>query len=201
MKANGTPTVHYRLDENRLVERLAEFLDIMPLQIKLWMGSQSTNEDGQSRPSNEADSDQLNQRKETDSFGDDEPIHSAESTQSITDSDSQTKQHKDDQVIQHNSYTAVVDPEGEKIEAILQSLGKLGIGSFKAKQLIEKHGRTRIAEAIKHSKNQERTNPAGYVIRSLEENWTFATKPARDDYAEGNGLAYITGEYASFIEH
>ncbi len=26
MKANGTPTVHYRLDENQLVQRLAEFL-------------------------------------------------------------------------------------------------------------------------------------------------------------------------------
>jgi hypothetical protein len=201
MKANGTPTVHYRLDENQLIERLAEFLDIKPLQIKLWMSSQPTHEGGQSRPSNEADSAQLNQRKVTDAFGDDELIHSAANTQSITDSDSQIRQHKDDQVIQYNSDAAVVDSESEKIEAMLLSLGKLGIDSFKAKRLIEKYGCTRIAEAVQHSKNQARTNPAGYVIRALEENWTFATKPARDDYAEGNGLAYITGEYASFIEH
>lgn len=32
MKANGTPTVHYRLDENRLIQKLAEFLEIIPFE-------------------------------------------------------------------------------------------------------------------------------------------------------------------------
>ncbi len=32
MKANGTPTVHYRLDENQLSKRLADFLNSAPLQ-------------------------------------------------------------------------------------------------------------------------------------------------------------------------
>ena len=31
MKANGTPTVHYRLDENKLIHKMAEFLDILQL--------------------------------------------------------------------------------------------------------------------------------------------------------------------------
>jgi hypothetical protein len=26
-------------------------------------------------------------------------------------------------------------------------------------------------------------------------------KPAKDDYAYGNGEAYITGKYAAFIQH
>jgi hypothetical protein len=34
MKANDTPTVHYRLDETKLIRRLAEFLDIMFLYIQ-----------------------------------------------------------------------------------------------------------------------------------------------------------------------
>src|SRR3954468_4543585 len=60
MKANGTPTVHYRLDENQLVLRLAEFLEIMPLRIKMWMWTETPNEDGQSSPSDEAELDQPN---------------------------------------------------------------------------------------------------------------------------------------------
>src|SRR6185369_10656839 len=38
MKANGTPTVHYRLDENQLIEKLAEFLDMMPSVSKCGCG-------------------------------------------------------------------------------------------------------------------------------------------------------------------
>jgi hypothetical protein len=202
MKANGTPTVHYLLDENILVEKLAKFLDMMSLRIKLWMWTETPNEDSQSSPSNEADSDQLNDLNQPDSFGEVESIHSAESAQSITDSDSQTRQHKNHQAIQHSSYSAVVvDIEKEKKEEILQSLGKLGISYFKAKELIEKHGYKRVDKVIKHSEDQKRTNPAGYVIRALEDNWSFYCAPEKEDYACGNGLAYITGKYAAFINH
>jgi len=86
-------------------------------------------------------------------------------------------------------------------EEILQSLGKLGIGHIKATQLIEKHGSKRVAEVVKHAKDQECTNPAGYVIRALKENWIFWFAPEKEDYACGNGHAYITGKYAAFIQH
>ena len=115
MKANGTPTVHYRLDENQLVQRLAEFLEIMPLRITMWMWTETANEDGQSSPMNVVNKDQLDEPDQPDSFGEEEPIHSAESAKSITDSDSQTRQHKYNQAIQHNSYSAaVVDTESEE---------------------------------------------------------------------------------------
>jgi hypothetical protein len=202
MKANGTPTVHYRLDENRLVQRLAEFLEIMPLRIKMWMWTETPNEDGQSSPKNVADENQLDELDQPHPFGEDEPIHSAEIAKSITDSDLQTKQHNNYQDIQHNSYSAaVVDTEREEKKEILQSLGKLGIGYLKAKELIEKHGHKRVAEVVQHTKDQDRKNPAGYIIRALAENWTFWSKPAKDDYAHGNGEAYITGKYAAFINH
>jgi hypothetical protein len=42
---------------------------------------------------------------------------------------------------------------------------------------------------------------AGYIIRALEENWTFAPNSAAENYAEGDGRAYITGKYAAFIQH
>ncbi len=202
MKANGTPTVHYRLDENMLVEKLAKFLNMMPLRIKMWMWTETLNEDGQSSPMNVDDKDQPDEPDQPNSFGEDEPIHSAETAQSITDSDSQTRQHNNYQDIQHNSYSvAVVDTEREEKKEILQSLGKLGIGYLKAKELIEKHGHKRVAEVVQHTKDQDRKNPAGYIIRALAENWTFWSKPEKEDYACGNGMAYITGKYAAFINH
>ncbi len=202
MKANGTPTVHYRLDENQLVQRLAEFLEIMPLRIKMWMWTETPHEDGQSRPSQQADSDQLDEPDQPDSLGEEEPIHSAEIAKSITDSDSQTKQHNDYQAIQHISYSAaVVETEREEKKEILVALGNLGIEYLKAKQLIEKHGHGRVAEVIKHAKDQNCKNVAGYAIRALEEKWTFWSKPEKEDYPYDDGKRYITGKYAAFIHH
>ncbi len=77
----------------------------------------------------------------------------------------------------------------------------LVIGYLKAKELIEKHGHKRVAEVVQHTKDQDRKNPAGYIIRALTENWTFWSKPEKDDYACGNGEAYITRKYAAFIQH
>ena len=80
-------------------------------------------------------------------------------------------------------------------------LVKLGISYFKAKELIEKYGRKRIAEVVERTQEQKCTNPAGYVIRALKENWTFCSRRVKDDYPCDNGLKYITGKYAEFIQH
>jgi hypothetical protein len=202
MKANGTPTVHYRLDENKLIAKLAEFLGMMQVQIQNWIGPQSPNEGGQNRQTNNADSDQLNEHNLPDEKGEDEPTYSAQSAKSITDSDSQIKQHKYNQSIQQSSYSAaVVDSKREEEKEILVSLGNFGIGYPKAKELIEKHSTRRVVEVIKQAKDQNCKNVAGYIIRALQENWTFWSKPEKEDYAWGDDSAYITGKYAAFINH
>ena len=202
MKANGTPTIHYRLDENILVEKLAKFLDMMPLRIKMWMWTETPNEDGQSSPSQQASSDQLDDLDQSNPFGENEPIYSAESAKSITDSDSQTRHQINDQSIQHNSYsTVVVDTESQKKKEILQALGKLGISYLRAAQLLEQYGYKKVNVVVEHAQDQKCINPAGYVIRALKENWTFWSKPEKDDYAYDDGKRYITGKYAAFINH
>ncbi len=60
---------------------------------------------------------------------------------------------------------AVVDTEREAKKEILQSLGKLGIGYLKAKELIEKYGHKRVAEVVQHTKDQDRKNPEGYTLQ------------------------------------
>jgi len=80
-------------------------------------------------------------------------------------------------------------------------LGKLGISLPKANQLIQKYGSERVLEVVNHAEDQNRKNPAGYVIRALADNWTLYSMPEKEDYGWGDGTAYITGKYASFVEH
>lgn len=202
MKANGTPTVHYRLTETKLVQRLAEFLDVTLLHIQAWMGSQSPSEDRQNRPMNTAKSDELNGGNQSNEIGEQEPIHSAETTQSITESDLHTKQQNNQQSRQHNSYSVdVVTSKREEEKEILVSLGNIGIGYSKAKELIEKHSFRRVEEVIEHAKRTECHNPAGYVIRALNENWSFYPTSENEHHSYDDGKRYITGKYAAFIMH
>jgi hypothetical protein len=202
MKANGTPTVHYRLDETQLVNKLAAFLDVQALQIQLWMSSETPNENSQSHPSHQADSDQLNERNQTHSLGEDAPMNTAENAQSITDSHLQLRQQNNRQTTQHNHFSvAVVSDENHDKKKVLQSLEKLGVNAFSAKQLIEKHGEKRIAEVIEHTIARKSANPAGYVIQALKDQWILCSKPPHTDYAYQNGQDYITGPFADFIEH
>lgn len=97
--------------------------------------------------------------------------------------------------------SAVVDIERGEKKFILIELGKLGISSPIAVQLVEKYGQQRVKTVIGQSKHQKCINPAGYIIRALKENWTFYSVHEKEDYASGNGLAYITGKYAAFIQH
>lgn len=201
MKANGTPTVHYRLDENQMVRRLAEFLEVLPHQIQLWMCPVGPNEDSQSRSTHKAELDQLNESNQPNNLGEAEPMNSATTAKSITDSASQTRQHKNPQAIQHDSYSAVVAHAASEDNDMLLSLKKLGINDLKAKQLIDKHGDQRVTEIIKFIADHECRNPAGYAIRALENNWTFLSAPVQDNYVSGNGEAYVKGKYAAFIQH
>jgi hypothetical protein len=126
MKANGTPTVHYRLDETKLVNKVAAFLKVEPLQIQLWMDSETPNKNSQAHPSHQSASDQLNERNQTHSLGEDEPMNTAENAQSITDSNLQLKQQDNHQTPQHNRFSvAVVSSENHNKKKVLQSLEKL----------------------------------------------------------------------------
>jgi len=54
---------------------------------------------------------------------------------------------------------------------------------------------------IEHAKNAKCRNPAGYIIRALDEKWTFYSAAEKEDYSYNDGKRYITGKYAAFIEH
>jgi hypothetical protein len=135
-------------------------------------------------------------------LGDDKPINPAENAKSITDSHLQLKLQNNHQSPQHITHSvAVVSSDNREKERVLQLLEKLGVNAFSAQQLIEKHGQKRVKEVIDYALTQKLTNPTGYVIRALKDQWILCSKPAHTDYAYQNGQAYITGPFADFIEH
>ena len=201
MKANGTPTVHYRLDESRLIQRLAEFLQVIPLQIQHWMQLEPPIEHSSNRPTHEAQIDTFNEPIQPDELGEESPMNSAEATQSITSSDLQTEHHTDHQTIHNNRYSAaVVNCDGEKKAELFHELEKLGISLVKAKQLVAKYGHKRVSNVLKFTKSRECTNPGGYAICALEQNWMFWSK-ADERESSCDGQSYITGPFADFVEH
>jgi len=146
-----------------LIQKLAEFLEIIPIRITAWMWPEPPNQDGQSDPSQAADSDQSNGHNQPYSLGENDPINSAKTAQSITDSPSQTQQHKPD--------SDVIDHVQGKEMQILGSMGEFGIGFARSMELLEAHGVDRIESVIQHAKTLKRHNLAGNVIRALTENW------------------------------
>ena len=200
MKANGTPTVHYRLDEARLVQRLAEFLQVMPLHIQHWMQSEATVDNSSNHPSHKVGSDIFNMQNQTDELGEEQPMDSVATAQSITGTDLQTKHHTNHHTIHNNLDSVVVNFHGEVQEELFRGLEKFGINLAKAKQLIAKYGQKRVNEVLQFTKSRECTNPAGYAIRALEGNWMFWSK-SHEWESCCDGQSYITGPYADFIEH
>lgn len=201
MKANGTSTVHYRLDETRLVQRLAEFLQVLPLEIQRWMQSEASNENNSKRQTHVVHNDTFNELNQPDELGEEQPMNSAVIAQSITDSNSQINQHTNHQTFHNKQDTAVVVNmlEVEQKE-LFRGLEKLGINAAKGKQLVAKYGHERVNDALQFTKSRECTNPAGYAIRALDQNWMFWSKSEVWDSC-CDGQSYINGPYADFIEH
>lgn len=84
---------------------------------------------------------------------------------------------------------------------MLQSMGELRIGFARSMGLLEVHGVDRIESVIQHTKTLKRHNPAGYAIQALTDDRAILSASQQDDYSRGDGLAYITGKYATFSEH
>jgi hypothetical protein len=199
MKANGTPTVHYRLDETRLVQRLADFLQVIPLQIQHWMRLEVSVENRSDRLTRAAQIGTFKETTQPDELNEKQPMNSAESAQSITDFDLQTQQYTNHQTTHNNGISVVVDIDGREIE-LFREFEKLGISLFKAKQLVVKYGFKRVSEVIQHTKSCECANPAGYAVRALEQNWAFWSKSdQRGSY--GDVQSYVSGPFADYIEH
>ena len=201
MKANGTPTSHYRLDLNRFVLCIAQYLDLPVDQILGWTEDQgrchtlsqlagTTSSDGLKQPYGNVQND---------------PSQLAETTQSITITTKQHYQHQDYQdnkqqgpdVVVNDSYSVDCNAAGE----IQKEIKALGIQPGKAQQLILEYGTRRVRAVLAHARQQTIYNPAGFIIRALEQDWQIReSHEYRINDELEDGMGYVRGKYAEFID-
>ncbi len=201
MKASGAPTTHYGLDLERLLDCVANTLGISRSQIDDWIRDSQQAASGQP---DESFTPQSNRLEDTNQDGRSNPIQMAETTQSITSSNQQENNSQSDDNTNNNKGAAVAvitsccDPES----VILDRLMVLGISQGKSQSFLENHGMHRLEEVLAHAEGRSLGNPAGFVIRALEENWAVSSgfrRTINREFMTAN--RYVTGKYAAFIEH
>ena len=61
---------------------------------------------------------------------------------------------------------------------LLRKIVTFGIKPPKAQRLIQEHGPERVRALINHTRTSHPTNPAGYLIRALEQGWKLGKPDA-----------------------
>lgn len=202
MKANGCATMHYRLHESQFVSCLAVFLNIPLEQMEQWMDGKTVNADGDFGQTNKAETAQVIQSNSPNQVSSVNPSGSAQIAKPITDLDLQVTQHNDNHNQQHNTISVVAaDSDSRAKEMLIQSLMSFGISKVNSANLVQKHGYMRVDEVVKHMLKQNPKSPAGYILKALEHEWILYSPPEKEEAIWDEGKKYITGKYASFIEH
>ena len=188
-KANGCPTTHYRLEADAFINRLAAFLEVTPVQVRLWMMTEAST-------SQVASSATSNGSAAPFSTGANRPLEKAEIAKSITDSDKQESTQERQTTGQHQ--TVVVEPDHRaRTQPLLEVLVQLGIGPTRARELLAGYTDNQINQALRLIERVRSNNPAGYLIRALEGEWIASVPPCNQ--VPSDGPRYVTGPYAHII--
>jgi hypothetical protein len=137
-------------------------------------------------------------------FGKNSPSHPAETAQSITtrtinnykqQTHQQNKQHITDVVVRSER------PQIGALSDLLHMMAMFGIKSSKAYQLIQEYGTDRVRAILDHARTGHIHNPAGYLIRALEQDWKLEKPKNMTNITAllGDGRRYTQGQYAEFI--
>ncbi|MBN8592028.1 MAG: hypothetical protein J0M33_09710 [Anaerolineae bacterium] len=188
-KANGCPTTHYRLEADTFINQLAAFLEVTPVQVRLWMTTEAS-------PSQVAIAAISNGSEAPVSNGENRPMEMAETAKSITDSDKQESTQERQTTGQHQ--TVVVEPDHQaRMQPLLDALVCLGIGPTRASLLVAGYTDDQINQALRLTERVRPYNPAGYLIRALEGEWIASVPPCKQVPLDGR--RYVTGPYAHII--
>ncbi len=195
LKANGSPTTHYRLNEPVFLARLAAFLDLTPEQITQLVGQNAPVAQVKPTPSTGA--------VVPGSSGDNHPAQIAQTASPTTSITIQDSQHEILHEQQHRAVVVVeTDPDRDGEIRLLDELRQMGILSNQGRQLVTAYGSERVLVVLRQTQKQARVNPAGYLIRALRDNWQFeqTSYNRRQNEPERDASIYITGKYAEFIQ-
>ena len=84
---------------------------------------------------------------------------------------------------------------------LLHTMATFGIKPSKAQRLIQEHGTERVRALLDHTRTSQARNPAGYLIRALEQGWKLGRSDGITNVMTlmGDGRRYAQGQYAEFI--
>jgi hypothetical protein len=208
MKANGTPTTHYRLHPEQLVVVLAEYAGLPVAQVWQYLTGETMSDGGENRPMDMSENAQSEWSKTPNPMDEniqserleapnrlvqENPMHSAKSAQSITSIPTlnSTKHY------QHQPPQPTVVVVDEIPDQLAKRLVSIGLNAPRVQELCRQYGEQRLREVCDQMEGQRLTNPAGYLIRALRENWQWkGSAPVFDGF---DGQAYVTGPYAAFM--
>ena len=190
-KANGVPTMHYKLDPVAFLQQVGEYLGIDLAQLEALSGlsliDQST---GSEQPSPE---------------GDNDPIEMVETAKPITDINQQSL-HPDNTDTQT---AASVDDEFDSTELaetnlLLLDLVDIGFDLVTSHWLVSRYENRDIQQALDRAREVGAFNPPGFITTALRDGWDVFDKQCSKTKSSlellEDGKRYAQGKYADFIE-
>lgn len=189
-KANGVPTMHYRLDSVTFLHKLSAFLGVELEQLAdLFEVDVNAQPDGAEAPN---------------PLGDGDQIDVVPTAKPITDINQQALQ-----AVNTNIQTTANVDDAELAETdlaetnlLLLDLVDLGFDLVKAHWLVGRYDTDSIRQVLERSKQANAYNPPGFVLTALKQAWELPStqkhKSSEDSLMDGK--RYAQGKYADFIE-
>ena len=197
MKANGSPTMHYRINVQYFLCCVADFLDVPTTQVRAWIQPDLTPD---SAPVEEPDSDQTIGRNQPIPDGPNDQTKVAETAKTITGIYQQDLPPQYEQTTQQQ--TVVVEQVDNEIDRskLQRELEAIGICKSKAGFLVSRYAQERLREVLEHALSSSVSNPAGFVVQALRQSWHLrATFQERQDSGSEDPMAYVRGKFAAYI--
>lgn len=223
-KANGAPTNHYKLNVGRFLERLAQVFGATVAQIRAWMwGEQADSADQDDRDETTQDDRMESGQSDRMETTQDDRVDSVKVGETVTPTDDTADHHLETQKQTRTTDVAVSTDdeadhnEDEEIGAIGE---RIGAKPSTVTAWVNKYGRERVLEVVEKGEalreaGKIRKSLVGWIRAALRDGYTWGEpESAADSFddldeqikrvmakAAKEGLKYVQGRYAAYIEH
>ncbi|MCB9460189.1 MAG: hypothetical protein H6670_11115 [Anaerolineaceae bacterium] len=190
-KANGVPTMHYRLNIRAFLRQIASYLGLDLPRLEALFGVAVPDEsNGSDQPDSPGDVDQ------NDRTGTTKPITDINQHALPTNNTDIQTTAADDSFFEDTS----AERESET-NLLLLDLVDTGFDLIKAHWLVKRYEAEQIRSVMARSREAAAHNPPGFILTALRESWEVSSQNKHTglDLLE-DGKRYAQGKYADFID-
>ncbi|QPC80911.1 hypothetical protein G4Y79_14475 [Phototrophicus methaneseepsis] len=189
-KANGVPTMHYRLDAVKFLQKLSAFLAVEIEQLAALFEVDVIAQLGGAETPKPSGDNRLNDVVPTA-----KPITDINQQALPTDStNTQTTAPVDD--------IKLTETDLSETNLLLLDLVDLGFDLVKAHGLVGRYDIDSIRQVLERAKQANAYNPPGFVLTALKQAWDLPPAQKQQNASDAllDGKRYAQGKYADFIE-